>query len=408
MIVLARLLLSLLMASAICAQGKNMLFYGNSFTYYSWGFGVPELVRLIATEAGQPTPTIVQALIGGATLGDHATNPAQVAIISNALPAGQTWDHVIMQGRTPEATTGGGFSPIVFRNNAVAITGNVRSHSPLASAIMYQTWAVAWGHMYYPVPWTVPLEMHDEVRAGYRLAASDINATFGSGAGYVAPVGDAVALLEFDPAWYEPDKAHPSPAMVLLAAMGLYTTIYGGAVCTIDPDFTPGSPLAQALSPFGLGVADWDFLAGISDRVADASVRRYPGSNDHLLLETATGNGAVTACPTKQLTLGTQVQIRLRSMNGVYDNAMGVLMVDFFVTGSPPAPWALYPEIQVALGGAILSPTVLLGSTLSTSFQMPITLPGGSFRVQGLAFQASLESGNALFTTTDAHELVMF
>ncbi|MCA8977920.1 MAG: hypothetical protein KDC98_24555 [Planctomycetes bacterium] len=55
----ARLLFPLLMAATVAAQGKNLLFYGNSYTYYSWGYGVPELVQLIAAEAGHPTPTIV-------------------------------------------------------------------------------------------------------------------------------------------------------------------------------------------------------------------------------------------------------------------------------------------------------------------------------------------------------------
>lgn len=404
----ARFLLTLLLASTITAQGKNLLFYGNSFTYYSWGFGVPELVRLFATEAGHPTPTIVQALIGGATLGDHATNPAQVAMISNALPAGQTWDHVIMQGRTPEATTGGGFSPLVFRSNAVAITSNVRNHSPAASAVMYQTWAVAWGHMYYPVPWAVPMEMHDEIRAGYRNATSDINATFGNGSARTSAVGDAVALLEFDPASYESDMAHPSPAMVMLAAMCLYTTMYDQTACAIDADFTPGSPLSQALGPFGLGAADWNFMAGIADRSAAPAVRHYPGSSDHLLLTTATENDPLTACPIKQITAGTPIQIQLRSMNGIYDGAIGWLLVDFITTGSPPGPGSLFPELQVDLGGAIIGPPVSLSSALTVSFTMPFTLPGGSFLVQAVAAQSSGETGNPLLTATDAHELVMF
>lgn len=404
----ARFLLALLLASATTAQGKNMLFYGNSFTYYSWGFGVPELVGLIATEAGHPTPTIVQALIGGATLGDHATNPAQVAIISNALPASQTWDHVIMQGRTPEATTGGGFSPLAFRNNAVAVTTNVRNHSPTARAVMYQTWAVAWGHMYYPVPWAVPLEMHDEIRAGYRNATDDINATFGNGAARTSAVGDAVALLEFNPAWYEPDMAHPSPVMVMLAAMCLYTTMYDQTVCAINADFTPGSPLSLALAPFGLGEADWNFMTGIADRSAAPAARHYPGSSDHLQLLTATDSQPLTACPIKQVTTGTSVQIQMRSRNGVYDGATGWLLVDFIATGSPPGPGTLFPELQVDLGGVIIGPTVSLSSALTVSFTMPFTLPGGSFLVQGMAAQPSSETGNQLFTATDAHELVMF
>jgi hypothetical protein len=51
---------------------------------------------------------------------------------------------------------------------------------------------------------------------------------------------------------------------------------------------------------------------------------------------------------------------------------------------------------------------VSLGTPLTVGFQMPLTLPGHSFLVQGLAMQASSETGNPVFTTTDAHELVFF
>lgn len=402
------MVLLLLLASTLTGQSKNLLFYGNSFTYYSWGYGVPELVGLIATEAGHPTPNIVQALVGGSSLTFHATDPGQIAIISNSLPAGQTWDYVLMQGRGPEATSHGGYSPALFRSNAVAITSNVRNHSPSASAVMYQTWGMAWGHMYYPVPWAVPMDMHNEIRTTYRLAADDISATFGAGVGRNSAVGDAVALLEFDPLWYEADKAHPTPAMIMLAAMCLYTTMYDAAVCDIDPDFSPGSPLSQALTPFGLAEPDWNFMAGLADRSAVPSVRSYPGSGDHMLLKSAAGAGPVTACPEKQITIGTLVQLQMRSLNGIYDGALGVLLVDFFLTGSPPGPSLTYPEIQVDLGRAIISPLTSLSSPMTVAFPMPFTLPGGSFLVQGLALQASAETGNPLLTTTDAHELVFY
>ncbi|MGK0265698.1 MAG: hypothetical protein ACI8UD_004363, partial [Planctomycetota bacterium] len=112
---IARALFSLLAASAVMAQGKNVLFYGNSYTFYTFGYGVPELVGLIATEAGQPTPTIVQALIGGSNLGIHANDPAQIAVISNGLPASQTWDHVVIQENSVGTTPYFGFSTAAFR-----------------------------------------------------------------------------------------------------------------------------------------------------------------------------------------------------------------------------------------------------------------------------------------------------
>lgn len=405
-----RALLALLLASGVTAQGKNLLFYGNSFTYYSWGYGVPELVSLIATEAGHPAPFLKQALVGGSTLTFHATDPGQVGLISTSLPAGQTWDHVIMQGRAPEATTELGFNPTQFRSDSVQITQNVRNHSPDAGAVMYQTWAAAWGHYYYaaPPPWYVPLDMHNEIRTNYRLAAADIDAAFGAGTGRVAAVGDAIGLLEWDPVWFETDLEHPSPAMILAAAMVIYSTIYEQTVCEIEADFSVGSALSNSLSPFGLGEADWNFLAGIADRSAAAPVRRYPGSADHLLLESATDATPLSACPSLSVTTGTPLQLRMRSMNSVYDTATGALLIDFIVTGAPPGPSPLYPELQVDLGGSIVSPLVSLGSALSIAIPVPFSLPGGSFLVQGIALQSSSETGNAAFTTTDAHELVFY
>lgn len=403
-------MLTLALATTASAQGKNLLFYGNSFTYYSWGYGVPELVGQIAVEAGHPAPFIKQALVGGSTLTFHATDPGQIGLISTTLPAGQTWDAVIMQGRAPEATTSLGFDPTQFRIDSVAVAGNVISHSPNAFAVMYATWAAAYGHYYYnaPPPWYVPLDMHNEVRMNYRLAADDINATYGAGHGRTAPAGDAIAMLEFDPMWYESDLEHPSPTMILMAAMSIYTTIYEGTICEITPDWSPGSPLQNLLAPKGLGPSDWDFLAGLSDAAAFPENRNYPGSGDHLLLESSVDAAPLLACPEQQITQGSVINLRMRSMNHVFDNASGALFVDFFLTGSPPGPSLLYPELQIDAGRAIVSPIVPLSSPLSISFPIPFTLPGISFLVQGIALQGSSETGNPSFTTTDGHELIFY
>jgi len=405
----APVLLSLLLATTITAQGKNLLFYGNSYTYYSWGYGVPELVQRIAEEAGHPSPTFVAALVGGMTLQFHATDPGQVAVITNSLPAGQTWDHVIIQGHELEATNQGGHVATVFRSNAVAIANNVRNHSPAADAVMFQTWARAWGHWNYPIPWPTPMEMHGVLRTNYRLAVDDINAVHGAGAAVNAAVGDGAALLEWDPIWYEADKSHPTPAMILLAAMCIYSSIYGQTVCEVSPAWNGTGPVATTLALQGLGEADWNHMAGIADRCANPAIRRYPGSGDHLLLQTATGTTPLTACPARQMTNGTFVQMQTRSMNGVYDSAMGWLLVDMFATGAPPGPAATYPEIQVDLGTmVILHSSANLNSPLLFAIQMPLTLPGTSILVQGLAWDPSAETGNPWFTTTDAHELVFF
>ncbi|MCA8977921.1 MAG: hypothetical protein KDC98_24560 [Planctomycetes bacterium] len=325
------------------------------------------------------------------------------------MPPGQSWDHVVIQGHELEATDQGGYNAAQFRGYAVAITNNVRSHSPTAGVVMYQTWARAWGHWNYPVPWPVPLAMHDEVRGNYHLAIADIDATFGAGTAVNAAVGDGMALLEWDPTWYEADQSHPGPAMIMLAAMCIYTSIYGRTVGEIDPTFSPPGPLALALASQGLFESDWQHMAGIADRCADPAVRSYPGSGDHLLLESSTGTGPLTAGHDRRMTTGTSVQMRMRSMNGVYDGAPAWLLIDLITTGSPPGPSTSLPELQLDLGSmAILGTAATLASPLSFAVQMPFSLPGYSVLVQGVAWQPSAETGNAWLTATDAHEFRFF
>ncbi|MCA8948011.1 MAG: hypothetical protein KDE27_00820 [Planctomycetes bacterium] len=397
-------LTAVLAAGATAQAGRNLLFYGNS--YSARNGGVAALVRLIAAEAGHPAPNVVERLASSQDLHFHRTDPGQVAAITTALPPGQTWDAVILQGQSTEATAALG-NPQQFRADAVGIAANVRSHSPLARAVLYQTWARAVGHHYYPGTFATPIAMHDEIRANYRLAAADIEAAFGTGAAVDAAVGDGVALLEWDPSYYESDLYHPLPAMTLLAGMCLYTSIYGATVCELSPSFAPAGPLASWLTGIGLSERDWREIAGIADRVADAGLRPYPGSGDHLLMESATLPGLTTACGRNRLPAGSWVLIRFRSLNGVYDAAPSWLLAGLFPTGSPPGPAAMYPEIRLDLGTmSVLATTASLGAPAALFTRVPFSWPGTSILVQGLAWGPSTATGNAFFTTTDGHESV--
>ncbi|MEZ6035861.1 MAG: hypothetical protein R3F29_00170 [Planctomycetota bacterium] len=406
---IAYALLALTLAPLAAAQGKNLLFYGNSFTYYVWGYGVPEVVAQLAVAAGHPAPFLRTSYSGGGILPDYATQPFHTDAITTSLPPGATWDHVVMQGHMMEATGEQGYDPADFRSAALQILANVRAHSPAAGAVMFQTWACAWGQFYYPVPWPTPLQMHDEVRGNYRLAMADFDLAHGVGAARLAAVGDAVALLGWDPVWYEPDLFHPNPAMVLLAAMCIYTSIYEEPVCTIEPSFQPPDALATLLQSQGVGEAEWRVLTGIADRCAAPQNRRYPGSGDHLLLESSTDGGVPTACADKPLTLGSLLQLRMRSLNGRFDAAPCLIVFDPFVTGLPTGPSTQWPEVASPTGGAMLLLSAAdLTAPLGLTLPMPLTLPGISVRVQGIALQASAETGNPLLTATDAHELIFW
>ena len=381
--------------------GLNLLFYGNSYSLSNQG--VPSLVGFIAEEAGQPAPTIVAQLVGGQTLDYHLTNPSQAAAISGGLPLGQTWDAVVMQGFSTEATDAIG-DPLGFRADALAILTAVRAHSPDAGAAMYQTWARGPGSSYYPNTWSGPLEMHGEVRTNYRLAVDDMNAAFGAGTAFLGAAGDAVGLLAFAPSLYTSDWSHPTAPTTVLAAMTLYQALYRDRICDIKPDFGGGGNLIVRLSSLGLGQSDWEALAGIAERVADGELRHHPGSGEDLLLQTGV-DGAALACPIKIAALGSQLSIALTSPNGLYSGATSLLLVDPFFTGSPPDSVPGFPEIQFNPATFLIAISQNpLGAGLTLNVPLTSTLAGVSVVVQGVSLSPSVETGNGKFSTTDGHE----
>ena len=394
--------ISLLAASSVLAQGKNVLMYGNSFSNYNGGVGVG--LRRIAEEAGHPTPNVYERFATGQGLSYHATDPVQVGAITSSLPPGQEWDVVVMQGQSLEATNTLG-NPQAFRNDAVTIANNVRSHSPNATSVLHQTWSRAQGHFFYLGTFTGPLAMHQEIRDSYKLAAMDIEAAHGAGAAALARAGDTVALLEFEPSLYASDLFHPGPKTTLLASMCLYTSIYRQRICDIQANLSYGSPLMAWLSNIGLSAADWRAMSGIADRCADPSLRPFPGSGDQLLLESGSPPGPTNACGQVNIGLGDYLVLQVTSRNGVYDQKSALLVGTVFVNGAPPPPVVTTPELHGDPANMlILQSTPSLPVTVFT--QVPLSLPGLSVLIQGIAFAPSTETGNAKLTTTDGHVLV--
>lgn len=395
--------LGLLFCSPAAAQGKNILLYGNSYSAYHGGVGAG--VRLIAEAAGLPSPNVYEQYAAGQTLTYHATDPGQVAAITSSLPPGQKWDAVVIQGQSLEATATLG-SPTQFRARAGQITGNVLVHSPNARAVLFQTWARAQGHFLYPGTYATPLDMHAEIRDGYRLAADDIDAAHGAGTAALARVGDAVSLVEFQRAYYEPDLFHPSPKTTLLASMSLFTSIYDQRVCELQPNLSASGSLLPWLAGMGLSAADWRAMMAIADRCTDPSMRPFAGSSDQLLLESGSPPGPTNACGLVEIGVGSFLVLQLSSRNGVYDQAPAWLIGTLFVNGVAPNSVPAIPELHVdPTTMLLLQAAPNLQSPITIFAQMPLSLPGLSVLVQGVSFAPSGETGNTQLTTTDGHVL---
>lgn len=386
-------------------SARNLLFYGNS--YSQGNLGVPTLVKYLAEEGGHASPRSVARLVGGQSLLYHLTNPTQAAAITNELPLGEVWDTVVMQGMSLEATSQLG-SPSEFRTNALAILTNVRAHSPGAKAVMYQTWARGPGSTFYPGSYPGPLAMHEEIRQNYQLAVADMNTAFGAGTAFLAAAGDAVALRAFEENLYDPDWSHPTAVTTLMAGLTIYQAVYRERACDITPDFSGSSNLVTHLASMGVSESEWEAYTGIAERVADLSVRRFPGSSEDFLLETGTG-GALLACPVKGIALNDPLEVSMTSPNGTYDTKTAMLLFDGFATGFHPGPALAYPEWQFSPATmVVLATQAPLGpSGLNWNANLPVSLPGFSLLLQGLVLGPSPTRGNLIFTMTDAHELRM-
>jgi hypothetical protein len=240
-------------------RGKNLLFFGNSFTYTN---DAPDLVRDLAVADGQPAPTVVTQAAAGWTLHDHLAKviaDGSANVIDASLPAGQSWDDVVVQENSTRTTNVSSppvnGDPAGFRADAAALVADVRANSPAAHAVLFESWARGPMNSLYPAMFTGPAQMQAQVLANYRAAASGIKSA------EVAEAGEAFAAANWSRDLYNgDDEYHPSGRGSLLAAMVLYRTIYHEDIADAQV-----AALQADLTALGLSAGDFAQLAALAD-----------------------------------------------------------------------------------------------------------------------------------------------
>lgn len=238
----------------------RVLFFGNSFTHQH---DVPRLVSQLAEADGHATPIVVRAAKSGRPLAYHLEQIAESPgdNVDHPNIADKTWDFVVIQGHSIEATHLG--NPDVFQTNAERLFTAVRDHSSGRGtgvrAILYQTWARETAHGLYPNAFASPNDMQAAVVEQYRLADERIRERHGVGASRVAPVGEAFAAMDFERSLYGGDLYHAARSGAVLAAMVLYRTAYDEQV---------GDIAYEAVSDWAqVDVETWQRLAEVADAV---------------------------------------------------------------------------------------------------------------------------------------------
>ena len=244
------------------ADGRRILWFGNSF---SNGGDIPKRVADLAELAGYARPVIVNASVNGQNLAYHigqvTNNPsANVEADEIMYQSSGNWDDVVIQGYSTEATSAyvtppaEGFIPNA--TNLYALVCNSAKGGGVRG-VLYQTWARATGHEFYPETFASPDAMQDEIVPNYARVADLIRTEWGNGAVVTAPVGAAFRYAQFSPDFYSSDLYHAGGRYGYeLVAMVLFNTIYDAF---IEEKTTYAEVLAAGATE--LSESEWKRLA---------------------------------------------------------------------------------------------------------------------------------------------------
>jgi hypothetical protein len=213
-------------------RATDALFIGNSFTYggpdkvvnEAHG-GVPRLVEAIAASKGKSLATVMLTSPGK----DFAyhLNQAKTGEDLNL----KKWDWVVLQGFSLEATHAGDRGS--FLTNGEIFYRRIRTGSPHATIVLYETWAWEKRSDLFngdaTKKFTDPDQMDREVQEGYQQLYRKLEAIDPSRQIELAPVGLAFERCreEYpDIALHDPDHHHANTQGSYLAALVIYATMF--------------------------------------------------------------------------------------------------------------------------------------------------------------------------------------
>ncbi len=223
----------------------RLLFLGNSFTHQG---PIPILVRDVAASVGWPAPEVVYNAPGGQSLNFHRNSTVSVGHVDDG-----NWDVVVLQDFSTRPTDNIG-DPAGFKDDATWFYDRIKTATPTAEVILYETWARHPDHGFYPNTFTDPLQMQAQLRLHYNDAADNyipMNATtMPPNDVRVAPVGDAWENHLAEPQalrLHGTDDYHAGFRGQYLNALVLYSTIYGVVATGVEPLHGVNATEAQRL-----------------------------------------------------------------------------------------------------------------------------------------------------------------
>ncbi|MBN1127298.1 MAG: hypothetical protein JXA82_20015 [Sedimentisphaerales bacterium] len=220
----------------------------------------------MALDAGWPGPNVTNVSVGGQTLSFHSTDADTLAAIDQG-----GWDYVVLQEYSTKATDNAG-DPNGFKTDATFLYDRVKTSSPNARIILYETWARHEDHDIYPETFIDRDEMQMQVIAHYHDCADNYIPTHSTSPQKtdvrVAPAGEAWHANYHDRnlMLHGSDLYHAGSRGQYLNAMVIYSTIYHRMVAGLHP-------------LLGVNQAETIYLQEICDSVTGETIPQV-GDND--------------------------------------------------------------------------------------------------------------------------------
>ena len=218
----------LFIANFTYAQSFDVLFIGNSYTYYN---NLPEMISNIANDLGD-TVNYDQNTPGGTSLYAHSQNQTTINKINQ-----QNWDFVVLQDQSQRPSLSPSYVAASVYPYATQLVNLINSNYICSEPVFYMTWGRKYGDQTncqsYP-PVCTFLGMQERLRDSYLTMGLDNNAS-------VSPVGIAFKnsiSLDSTIDLYTSDNSHPSIYGSYLAACTFYSTIFkkSSVGCSFKPN----------------------------------------------------------------------------------------------------------------------------------------------------------------------------
>ena len=233
------------------SQTYDVLFIGNSYTYYN---DLPEMISSIANDFGDSI-NHAQSTPGGTSLYAHSQNQATINKINQ-----QNWDYVVLQDQSQRPSLSPSYVAANVYPYASQLVSLIDSNYICSEPVFYMTWGRKYGDQTncstYP-PVCTFLGMQERLRQSYLYMGVNNEAA-------VSPVGisfkNSIAL-DSTIDLYTTDYSHPSIYGSYLAACTFYSTIFkkSSVGCSYKP-----SAISQSEALFLQQVASSTVLDSMS------------------------------------------------------------------------------------------------------------------------------------------------